>query len=281
MTRYAFLRSRRWVGIIALALIVAVACALLGRWQFHRYEGKARMLELVEANYSAPAVPLADELTRSFDPALEWRPVEVTGRFVGDPVVLPQRGVLGSAGDHLLGVFEVSATGAYVVVDRGWLPIDEVGGPDEASEAAGSREHTPPRGDVTVTGRLRPAEVASERGIRDRQVFVINPAQVLEAAGLTAQEQVLAQAGYLQGMPGPAQAGLQEFPRPEEDLGPHLSYAFQWWVFSLGALVGLGVLARRESVIDSGEAPPPRRRARDADEEDALIDAQLDEAERD
>src|SRR5690625_4421712 len=32
----------------------------------------------------------------------------------------------------------------------------------------------------------------------------------------------------------------------EEHQGPHLSYAFQWWVFAAGALVGLVVLARRE-----------------------------------
>src|SRR5699024_4700423 len=100
---YAFLRSGRWVGIVALALVVAIACTLLGRWQFHRYEGKARQVELVAANYEASPALLTDELDPPFDPDLEWLPVEVTGTFVGETVVLPQRGVRGSAGDHLLG----------------------------------------------------------------------------------------------------------------------------------------------------------------------------------
>ncbi|QGH69109.1 SURF1 family protein [Pseudactinotalea sp. HY158] len=271
---YAFLRSSRWLGIIALALVVSLTCLLLGRWQFHRYEGKARALELVAANYDSAPVGLTDELDEPFDPDREWSPVEVSGEFVGETVVLPQRGVLGSAGDHLLGVLEVAGSGAYVVVDRGWHPIDWSS--DDADPA-------PPSGQVTVTGRLRPAEEASDRGIRDEQVFVINPHQVLAAAGLEQADGDagtagrLETAGYLMAMPGPAQAGLESFPEPEEDLGSHLSYAFQWWTFSLGALVGLVILARRESAMEAGEAPPTRRRSRDIDEEDALIDAQLGE----
>ena len=69
-------------------------------------------------------------------------------------------------------------------------------------------------------------------------------------------------------------------PAPSTDYGPHRSYAMQWWVFGLGALVGFGILARRE-LRDPAEveleAPRPRRerRRRTAEEEeDALIDAQ-------
>lgn len=265
---YAFLRSRRWVGIVALALIVTLTCTLLGRWQYHRYQGKAHQMDLVAANYDAAPAPLTDELDPPFEPGLEWLPVELTGTFVGETVVLPQRGVRGSAGDHLLGVLALSGGDRLVVVDRGWYPVDEFDDPTVD-------QPPPPTGEVTVTGRLRPAEAPSDRGIRDDQVFVINPGQVLAAAGLSAEQGALASTGYLQGMPGPAQAGLQSFPAPAEDLGPHLSYAFQWWVFALGALVGLVILARREAAMEAGEAPPPRRRARDAVEEDALIDAQL------
>lgn len=270
---HSFLASRRWLGIIALALVVAVSCTLLGRWQFHRYEGKAELVDLVTSNYEAEPVPLTDLVrdgSQPMDPDDEWHPVQVTGSFVGSDVILPQRGVQGSAGDHVLGVLEADEpmpgqdTRALVIVDRGWYPPEA-----EVDTSA-------PTGQVTVAGRLRPAEPASSRGIRAQQVFQINPAQVTEAADI--DDGALITSTYVMSMPGPAQEGLDDFVKPEEDLGPHLSYAFQWWTFGVGALVGLGVLIRREARMEAGQAPV-RKKQRDADAEDALIDAQIPEDE--
>jgi cytochrome oxidase assembly protein ShyY1 len=42
-------------------------------------------------------------------------------------------------------------------------------------------------------------------------------------------------------------------PEPDPGLGPHLAYAFQWWVFAAIALGGVVVLARREA----RESTPP------------------------
>jgi hypothetical protein len=122
---------------------------------------------------------------------------------------------------------------------------------------------------------------------------------VLDAYGVLAAEE-----------PPPAEGPLR-LPRPDTDLGTHLSYTFQWWVFALGALVGVAVLARREAAARAAMAtdvpaagtrpaqsaagrteeaapgapgrrtaasstrPPRRRTARGDEEEDALIDAQL------
>ena len=38
----------------------------------------------------------------------------------------------------------------------------------------------------------------------------------------------------------------ERLPAPEPSEGPHLAYAFQWFLFALLALVGYVVLARRE-----------------------------------
>ncbi len=78
----------------------------------------------------------------------------------------------------------------------------------------------------------------------------------------------------------PPPEGLGPLELPSTDLGPHLSYAFQWWVFAAGALVGAVILLRRdEPAPDCGRRPPPprpapRRRGRAEEEEDALLDAQ-------
>ncbi len=48
-------------------------------------------------------------------------------------------------------------------------------------------------------------------------------------------------------------------PRPEPDEGPHLSYAFQWFLFALLGFVGLGFAVRTE--LRDPDAPQPRSAA--------------------
>src|SRR5690606_11098845 len=129
--------------------------------------------------------------------------------------------------------------------------------------------------------RLRQAEAPDERTAPAGQVYAIDPAAVAAAAGVDGVEAAELLAGYLLATTENAAPveGLTAFPRPETTPGSHLSYAFQWWVFACGALVGYVVLARREARELSGypaERPRlrPRRRS-DAEEEAALIDAQL------
>ncbi|MBC7290041.1 MAG: hypothetical protein H5T83_01730, partial [Actinotalea sp.] len=110
----------------------------------------------------------------------------------------------------------------------------------------------------------------------------------------------LALYGGLVSEDGAAAAGLGRLPAPQTSLGTNLSYAFQWWVFAVGALVAPLVLLRKErrdaaeaaEADDAGDAldgtpagpavparsarPAPRRRRRPTaeEEEDALLDAQ-------
>jgi len=259
-------RTRRWLSWAAVAVIAAIACALLGRWQFSRYETKANNVALVQENFNSEPGMLGDLLDDgSFDPGREWMPVLVTGEYVGQPVILPQRGIPGQAGDHVLSLFVTDEeTPETLVIDRGWYPVNQA-----------PADLTAPPGTVSVVGRARPAEPTSPRGVRDHQVFAVDAAQVLEAQDPLQTPNVQASL-YLMAAEGePGQEDLGAFPEPAADLGNHLSYAFQWWIFSAGAFVGLGVVIRRD--IKSGSAAPPRkqRMSRDAAEEDALIEAQL------
>jgi len=47
-------------------------------------------------------------------------------------------------------------------------------------------------------------------------------------------------------------------PKPDDDLGPHLSYAVQWWAGAVAAYVLLGVYARREVEGRAGLGPADR-----------------------
>ncbi len=290
MSRYRFLGTRRWVGVALIAVVVATTCVFLGIWQWHRHEQRAAANELVNTNYDRAPEPMGELVDDSVPADLVWRRVEVSGRYVGEQVVVRNRPVDGTAAARVLALLRTDGTedddgGRLVVVDRGWVPLGESDPvlPDY------------PDGAVSVVGRLRQAEAADSRTAPAGQVYAIDPATVATATGADGTSMF---DGYLLAVTedGAAPAGLQAFPRPETSPGSHLSYAFQWWVFAGGALVGYVVLARREAaetwgpptappggaVARGGRAPDAevkgrQRRRSDAEEEDALIDAQLHE----
>jgi len=282
--RYAFLRSRRWVGIAVLTVLVAAVCSLLGSWQLARHEYRAEAIARVEANRDQPAVPLAQLLpdpTTEVGDDLEWRTVTTTGRYVGDPVALPQRGVEGGPADHALAVLEVPGPDGerwLLAVDRGWYPTDAFTDPSDRLAL--------PDGDLQLVLRLRPAEEPSDRQQVPGQVHRIAPEQVLAAAGATAEPGTLVTTAYAWVVEETPTTANPPTPMtvPSPNYRSNLSYALQWWTFGLLAFLGYAVLARRERAAmdrDEGVAPaPPRPRSRrrtDAEIEDAEIEAQASE----
>lgn len=275
MRSYAFLLSRRWVGLGLVALLVSAACVGLGFWQWDRHVGRVAANALVDANYDLAPAPLEEvlDLSAPVPPEAVWRPVELRGRYVGEDVLVRNRPVGSTPAMEVLTPFlaELAAGGeVLVVVNRGWV-----------SAATETADPAPaPAGEVRLTGRLRAAEPPGDREAPAGQVYRIEPGTVLPAAGV-GRDGATAGAvleGYVLASEHdpPAAEELPALARPVTDLGPHLSYAFQWWVFALAAPVGLVVLARREAAERDGEESGGSRRPRsDGDEEDALIDAQL------
>jgi len=284
---YAFLRSGRWIRLVVIAIVVALACVALGRWQWTRHVARSAEVARIESNYAADPIPLSDVLTAP-DAALpddaEWRPVEAAGTYANDgSVVLRARPVEGTPAVHVLAPLVVTmADGAraVLIVDRGWLPA--------GSEEVAGGIPDPPEGQVRVEARMRPPEEPSSRVGPPGQVYAIDPPAVLAASGAPADVTslpVLEAYAVLVSEDPPAAVSPVTLPAPGTGLGSNLSYAFQWWVFALGALVGVVVLARREATATAVGAPsaasarattPPRRRRPSAeDEEDALVEAAL------
>lgn len=131
---------------------------------------------------------------------------------------------------------------------------------------------------MTVLARLRPGEPLppSGRGAPEGQVPTIHLPTV---AALTGDDLVTAAYGQLVSE-DPSADALGGFPSPTDDPGPHLSYAIQWILFAVMGFGFIGYVIRTEIVKakeDAGERPVrvKKRRDRDADDEDALLDAQL------
>jgi cytochrome oxidase assembly protein ShyY1 len=270
--------ARRAVGLVLVAVAVSVACVFLGRWQWHRHVARDAAIQLVKQNYAADAVPLADLLPAPgsvLDPDDVWRQVTVTGTYDADAtVLLRNRPVDGQPGFHVLVPLDLR-DGSALVVDRGWVAWDD----DASGEVS---VPAPPEGEVTVTVHLRADEPASDRSAPAGQVQAIDVEQVLAAGG--AQVESFGAYGAVVEENPAAPNRLGSLPEPSVDPGSHLSYAFQWWTFSVGSIAAFGWLARREllegAALGDGTAPAPppvprrRRRPSDEDTEDALIDAQ-------
>lgn len=266
--KYRFLLTGRWLAILLLGIAVMVTCVLLGSWQWSRHEERAARNAVIENNYDAAPLPLAEVIPGGKVGAeAEWHPVELRGHYIGNQLTLRNRPVTGTTASRTLAIFRTT-DGIDVVVDRGWVPGTNQVPPDY------------PPGEVELLGRLRQAEAVDDRVAPAGQVYAIAPAEVIAAAGLTPQRPVDGYVMAASESPPPAQP-LQPFPKPETTPGSHLSYAVQWWLFALGGPIGYVLLARREAAEHRPahpairRAPKRPRRGYDAEEEDAVIDAQL------
>lgn len=256
----------RRFAVVAVAVVVAAACTLAGLWQWQRHTTRSETIATIEANADAPPVPIEDVLgvARPLDDDDAWRPARVSGEYLpGATVELRNRPVGGRPAVGVLEVLSVTEgdlAGTALVVHRGWLSPDDL--------AAGVP--APPEGRVELTVRVRPGEAPSTAS--GRQVRAISVEQVIAAAD--ADLTPLPGYGVLLDEDGSPPDGLQQVPLPELGFGSHLSYAFQWWLFAAGALVGAVVLIRRDAHADDAPAAPRRRRRPTAEEEeDAILDA--------
>lgn len=256
---------RRWGGYVALTVVFAIACGLLSWWQWSRRAEAVERIDRIEANYDAPARPFADVLPEPDTLAIadEWQPVELVGEYVAEEQLLVRnRPRNGQAGYEVLVPLRTS-DGRLFVIDRGWIPAgDELEAPATVP--------APPTGEVVVVARLRGGEPEIPgRGAPEGQLATIHLPTIADLLdepvdtgmyGLVVAE-----------TPAAAVAPLPN-QRPSLDEGSHLSYALQWIAFGVLAFIGLGWAVRRERRLAAGEAPV-RRRERDAEVEDALLDA--------
>ncbi|HET7801307.1 MAG TPA: SURF1 family cytochrome oxidase biogenesis protein, partial [Humibacillus xanthopallidus] len=139
--------------------------------------------------------------------------------------------------------------GRTILVDRGW-----VANAQDAETAP--PVDAPPTGQVALTGWLRTGEPQLGRDLPPPQLASISIADARAARPELSADDVYVVLGAQQ---PPVLAGehpVRLLPRPEEDLGPHQAYAYQWWLFMPGALVFVVLAMRRELAAgDAGDGP--------------------------
>lgn len=279
LSGWRFVLTPRWLGYVAMAVVFAIACCMLGAWQFQRRAEARAAIDVVEANYDESPKPVDEVLPTldGYEPSQQWTPVLLRGQYLEDEELLARNRPLGGQpGFEVLTPLQLD-DGTVFIVDRGWVPV-------------GSRQDTPdavpapPEGEVTVVARLRAGEPTlpgRTAPAGTNQIATVHLEEVAErldlptytgAYGLLASEE-----------PAPAEAPIATV-KPEPDEGPHLSYALQWYVFALIGFIGLGWAIREEYRVLNAADPLEKKRAAerarrkslkkptDAETEDAILD---------
>jgi cytochrome oxidase assembly protein ShyY1 len=212
----------------------------------------------------------------AFEIDQKWTPVTVTGTYLSDEELLVRnRPYNGGPGFEVLTPLRLE-NGDIFIVDRGWLPTGrDQDSPDEIPAA--------PTGLVTVEARLKPGEPTLRgRSAPEGQIATIQLDDIQKA--LDQPTYTGAYGLMVTEDPAPAERPVAAA-KPARDEGPHLSYAFQWFVFAVFGFLGLGYALRQEYRLVNEDDPDEMERAEarrvkdaartrtDAEVEDALIDA--------
>jgi surfeit locus 1 family protein len=217
---------------IAGFVVVALVCLRLGLWQVHR------LRERRAANATAQAARLEPVVTLDgahWDTTLVGRRVRIRGRYDHThDIVLRGRQHGGVPGVEIVSPLLPERAAMAVLVNRGFVPS-----PDAVTVASDSLREP---GLVTVEGIALP--IGSGGGASLQHGGRTSWAR-LDREGLSTGLPYPVYPLYLRQLPD---SSLPKFPRrlepPALDDGPHLSYAIQWFAFSIIALVFAGIMLR-------------------------------------
>ena len=223
------MNSRGRFLLVSVATLIGVGLTLaLGRWQLQRAAYKEDLAQQVQAR--AALLPLPQDALLSLEP--DGLPPQAQRRTALRGVWLPQhtvaldnRQMLEKQGFFIMTPLQLDASGAVVLVQRGWLPRNFL-------QRDALLPFETPAGVVEVAGTiaLAPARLyafdAAEKGTIRQNLDIAN---YRIETGLLLRDFMLVQQG-------PASEGLlRSWPAPNLGIERHYGYAFQW--FSLAALI--------------------------------------------
>jgi cytochrome oxidase assembly protein ShyY1 len=249
------LRPRWLVGTI-IAVLLIVLFVNLGFWQLRRLDEKRDRNAAIRERGAEPVEPvdrLVDART-GFDDVgrLVYRRASARGRYDPDGEVrIRSRSLDGRPGEWVVTPLRLD-DGTALAVNRGFVPLS-------------TDVPAPPSGEVEVTGLLFASQHRQGIGPRDPTDGRLAELSRLDLARLQEQYQPDLFPMWLQlqrqDPPVDEDALPVLLPEPEQDEGPHLSYAVQWFLFATVGAIGWPILLRRTAREDErrrrrGPSPP-------------------------
>lgn len=233
-----FLLKRRWVLSTLLVLAASAVMVRLGFWQLDRLAGKRAYIAQAQAALAAAPQTITGVETDLNAEDLRNRLATVSGDYDFEHEILLKNKFLGNQpGFHLLTPLRIAGSQRAVLVDRGWIPLDAAAGDDVTAFREAVSQ--------TVTGRITP-EDPRPRGA-ESPGDLRNEWYRVDIAGIQAQTPYELLPFYIALTPSDGQDGLPTRDPPEiiMDEGPHLGYAFQWFLFALVVPIVYAIQVRR------------------------------------
>lgn len=247
----------RWLGLLAVVLVLGGAFVRFGFWQLAVAQEDAGQQALREA--AARPIVALDEVLQphtGFPADGSNRLVRAVGHYEPDRVrYVPQRRLNGVDGRWVVLPFVVTATGARIPVVRGFvagsasLATNRPGMPSAPGSPDGAAASlTDPSAQLTLTGSLAPTESprASRTPVAGDEIGSVEVGALLNlwggeiyngflfAVSETPDPGDVAPAGATSA-PGAAPGLMERVPPPSLPTGLTLrnaAYALQWWVFA-------------------------------------------------
>jgi surfeit locus 1 family protein len=242
------LLSRRYWWATLVVLLGMAFLARLGFWQLDRLEQRRARNAQIAAQLAQPPLPLTGQPLPGDLAGLKNRRASASGQFdFAHQVALKEQHWMGAPGVHLIAPLVIQpalrspgGTHQAVLVDRGWLPLDQ------AAPQDWSVYNQP--GPVSVTGFIQLSQTlpagAPPGGTGAADAAQAAPAAPQRSAAWyrvdipAIQAQVPYELLPVYLLQVPPEGNATQLPyraEPEVDLsdGPHLGYAIQWFIFSL------------------------------------------------
>ncbi len=248
--RWRFALTPKWLVRHVLVVALVATMILLAFWQLRRLDEKRTYKELVEARQEQPAadveslVPADADVGAASVDAVLYRSVRAVGTYeAADTVVVENRTYNAAPGAWVLTPLRLD-DGTAVIVNRGFIGFDRSGT---------IVPPPPPAGRVTVTGLVFPSQRRGSFGPTDAPEGRLGELARVDLGRYAAQLAYPILPAYVQLVTTdppepPSAAGAPELVAlgpPEPGLGPHLSYAVQWFIFTAIASGGYVLLLRR------------------------------------
>ncbi|MCM2343634.1 MAG: SURF1 family protein [Alphaproteobacteria bacterium] len=222
-----------WGTLLMIGAIIVLST--LGYWQMQRLEWKNEIIATLQAAYARNPLthPLNQEqLDRLSQQQTPLAYASLNGQFLHQyEMKLGPRTHEGTPGYHLITPFHIDADNSYVLVNRGWVPLEQSNTADQTID----RVSTP----VLLTGLVRkpdqPNHFTPPNDPAQDTWYSLNTTEILEKTGLAALPAVIfyaeSQSPALTA-PYPQMAMTRTMPANN-----HLQYALFW--FGMAALFSL------------------------------------------
>jgi surfeit locus 1 family protein len=249
-TKLAMVRkilTPRWIITTLLVLTAVVVMIRLGFWQLDRLAQRRAFNSRVTAQIEAPPLDLSAGLPQDIQSLydMEYRQVTAQGNYdFANEILLRNQVWEGQPGYHLFTPLRLSGSPYTILVDRGFIPLDE------GKPALRTKYDQSPY--AQVKGIFIRPRVPRYFGVPDP---TLAPGETrLDAWNAIRLDRIQEQVGYsllpvyLQSAPDPSLPGppFASLDQPDLSEGPHMGYALQWFSFAAVLAFGYPFFVRKQ-----------------------------------